>query len=180
MNTLKILLEKKGFNQTWLRKKLKRDKTTISRWCNNNREISWVNSQKISKILNCHPIDIYEPRKKLILKYYQDKNFRVRKFGKKKEITVNFEHQNKIIVSLENNLFESGYKAFSNVGVHLNKIRQFEELLIYYLDKIYIGRIDIDPFSGDFLLLDQFSRRSEIIGNLKNIAKAYSLDGIQK
>ena len=69
MAELKDLLERKGFNQRQLAKILKRDTTTVNRWAKSSREITWNNAEEIAKVLQCHPVEIYQPQKILTLKY---------------------------------------------------------------------------------------------------------------
>ena len=61
MALLKKLLDKKSINQATLAKELHKDKTTINRWSNDSREITFENAKKIAAVLNCHPIEIYQP-----------------------------------------------------------------------------------------------------------------------
>ena len=61
MALLKKLLDDAGMNQAQLAQELNRDKTTINRWSNDSREITFENAKKIAAVLNCHPIDVYQP-----------------------------------------------------------------------------------------------------------------------
>jgi len=179
MNTLKILLQQKGVNQAWLADKLNKDKTTINRWCKNNREISWDNANKIGVVLNSHPIDILISRNNITVKLYQSHNCIVEEFKKEKKIEVDYEHQDKIIVSLDNIYYHSGYKAFCNQPTKL-RTKPLEERLIYLKNKIYCGKIQIDPFSGSFYIYDNFLHKTEIIGNVNEIDKMFKLYGTKK
>ena len=179
MNTLKTLLQKKGVNQAWLANKLNKDKTTINRWCKNNRDISWDNANKIAVVLDSHPVDVLMARKKIIVQLYQSQNCIVKEFKNEKKLEVDYEHQDKIIVSLDNIYTDSGYKAFYNQPTKLS-INPFEELLIYLKNKIYCGKIQVDPFSGNFYINDNFLNKTEIIGNIDEIDKIFKLYGTKK
>ena len=61
MALLKKLLIEKDLTQQDLAKALHRDKTTISRWSNDSREINWENAVKIASVLKIHPVEIYQP-----------------------------------------------------------------------------------------------------------------------
>lgn len=62
---------------------LKRDKTTINRWSKNSREITWDNAVKISQVLNCHPVEVWQPRQEIILDRYISNKFEVQTLKKK-------------------------------------------------------------------------------------------------
>ena len=70
MALLKKLLDEKGSSQLELANTLGRDKTTVNRWVKNSREISWDNAEKIASVLGCHPVDIYQPKNQIKLKFY--------------------------------------------------------------------------------------------------------------
>ena len=61
MALLKELLNRKGWNQRQLAKELHKDTTTINRWAKNSRDIRWDQALEIAKVINCHPIELYEP-----------------------------------------------------------------------------------------------------------------------
>ena len=78
MALLKKLLIKKGMSQQDLARELKRDKTTISRWTNDSREINWENAEKIAEVLKVHPVEIYQPTKTIKLRWYVDADFSIK------------------------------------------------------------------------------------------------------
>ena len=67
MAHLSKLLKDKDMSQVELAKQLKRDKTTVNRWVKNSRDLAWDNAVEISKVLKCHPIELYQPSVKLLV-----------------------------------------------------------------------------------------------------------------
>ena len=67
MAELKRLLDSKHMTQAELGTALKRDKTTINRWSKNSREITWDNAIKIAKVLNVHPVEVFQPRQEILI-----------------------------------------------------------------------------------------------------------------
>jgi transcriptional regulator with XRE-family HTH domain len=63
------LLRKADMSQAEFAKKVQKDASTINRWIKNNRAISWDNAEKIAKVLNIHPTEVYQPTQDIILKY---------------------------------------------------------------------------------------------------------------
>tara|TARA_A100000171_G_C2116756_1_gene138293 strand:+ start:585 stop:1358 length:774 start_codon:yes stop_codon:yes gene_type:complete len=82
MALLTKLLAAKSMTQAQLAKELKRDKTTVNRWCKDSREVAWDNALKIAEVLKCHPVEIYQPSAARICSRYIDGNFDVRNFPK--------------------------------------------------------------------------------------------------
>tara|TARA_R100001594_G_scaffold48794_1_gene81665 strand:+ start:1209 stop:1883 length:675 start_codon:yes stop_codon:yes gene_type:complete len=82
MAELKKLLDNKNMTQADLALALKRDKTTINRWSKNSREITWDNAVKISQVLNCHPVEVWQPRQEIILDRYINNKFEVQMLKK--------------------------------------------------------------------------------------------------
>ena len=82
MALLKQLLDRKGWNQRQLAKELHRDTTTINRWTKNSREINWDNAEAIAKVIGCHPIEIYNPKSKFIVKQYCTADLHIKNYGK--------------------------------------------------------------------------------------------------
>ena len=93
MAELKRLLDSKQMTQAQLGSALKRDKTTINRWSKNSREITWDNAIKIAKVLNVHPVEVFQPRQEIILDKYVNNNFLVKTFPKEErfEVPIPFE-----------------------------------------------------------------------------------------
>ena len=56
------LLKNANISQASFAKKVGKDASTVNRWIKNNRSIAWENAEKIAKVLNCHPVDIYKPQ----------------------------------------------------------------------------------------------------------------------
>ena len=67
MAELKRLLDSKHMTQAELGTALKRDKTTINRWSKNSREITWDNAIKIAKVLNVHPVEVFQPKQEILI-----------------------------------------------------------------------------------------------------------------
>ena len=82
MAELKKLLDNKNMTQADLALAHKRDKTTINRWSKNSREITWDNAVKISQVLNCHPVEVWQPRQEIILDRYISNKFEVQTLKK--------------------------------------------------------------------------------------------------
>ena len=57
MNSIKEVLDEKGFTQTWLAKQLGKSYNIVNGYCNNNRQPSLQVLYKIAEILN---VDIKE------------------------------------------------------------------------------------------------------------------------
>ena len=82
MALLNKLLKEKSMTQADLAKELKRDKTTVNRWCKDSREVAWDNALKISEVLKCHPVEIYQPIIKRKLIKYIGADYKVYSFDK--------------------------------------------------------------------------------------------------
>ena len=100
MALLKKLLQDKGMNQMDLARELGRDKTTVSRWSNDSREITWENAVQIANVLNIHPVEIYEPMKEITLRYYVNAKFEVKKYDVLSKIRIPYEYYNPDIRAL--------------------------------------------------------------------------------
>ena len=88
MAELKKLLDQKQMTQAELGTALKRDKTTINRWSKNSREITWDNAIKIAKVLNVHPVEVFQPRQEIVLDKYIDNKFIVKTLSKEEQFVV--------------------------------------------------------------------------------------------
>ena len=88
------LLKENDMSQAQLAKATGKDPTTINRWVKNSRAIAWDNAVEIAKILKCHPVDLYQPRKQIKLRWYIGNDFRVKLFPEKeqKDINIPFEY----------------------------------------------------------------------------------------
>ena len=88
------LLKDNDMSQAQLAKATGKDPTTINRWVKNSRAIAWDNAVEIAKILKCHPVDLYQPRKAIKLRNYINNDFRVKKFpeDQQKHIYIPFEY----------------------------------------------------------------------------------------
>lgn len=93
MALLTKLLKEKSMTQAELAKELKRDKTTVNRWCKDSREVAWENALKIAEVLNCHPVEIYEPSIKLPCKKFLDGTWNVTDYGKEDVIKYNISYE---------------------------------------------------------------------------------------
>jgi len=96
MALLKKLLVEKDMTQQDLASLLQRDKTTISRWSNDSREIAWDNAMKIAEALNIHPVEIYQPRSEIVLRWYVNSSYEVQMYDKEDQHKINipFEYYN--------------------------------------------------------------------------------------
>lgn len=93
MALLTKLLKEKSMTQAELAKELKRDKTTVNRWCKDSREVAWENALKIAEVLHCHPVEIYEPSIKLPCKKFLDGTWNVTDYGKEDVIKYNISYE---------------------------------------------------------------------------------------
>jgi transcriptional regulator with XRE-family HTH domain len=93
MALLKQLLDNAGMNQAQLAHQLNRDKTTINRWSNDSREITFENAKKIAEILKCHPIEIYEPSAFTVLKQNCSWDGLVRDLNKDEQIKIKIPYE---------------------------------------------------------------------------------------
>ena len=64
------LLKQADMSQAQFAKRVGKDASTVNRWIKNNRSIAWDNAEKIAAVLNCHPVDIYKPKKEIMLSRY--------------------------------------------------------------------------------------------------------------
>jgi len=85
MAELKKLLDEKGMTQAELASALDRDKTTINRWSKNSREITMDNAVKISEVLKCHPIEVWQPKKEVMLRHVCDWEGTVKTLSKEEQ-----------------------------------------------------------------------------------------------
>ena len=123
MALLTKLLKEKSMTQAELAKELKRDKTTVNRWCKDSREVAWDNALKIAEVLNCHPVEIYQPTEKKVCKFYADGSWNVKQFSKNDQIKYNipYEYNNAAIFLI----------IFDIPGSHLDgDVGIFEEMKI--------------------------------------------------
>ncbi|MDV2493979.1 transcriptional regulator [Elizabethkingia anophelis] len=61
INRLRVVLAEKGLANKWLAEKMKKNQTTISRWCNNEMQPSLETLVKIATILNIDVRDLLKP-----------------------------------------------------------------------------------------------------------------------
>ena len=106
MALLKKLLIEKDMTQQDLARILHRDKTTISRWSNDSREIAWDNAIKIAEALNVHPVEIYQPRSKIKLRWYVNSNYNVKMYDKTDQhfINIPFEYYHENVRAVQVNV----------------------------------------------------------------------------
>ena len=101
MALLTKLLKEKSMTQAELAKELKRDKTTVNRWCKDSREVAWDNALKIAEVLHCHPVEIYEPSIKLPCKKYLNGSWNVKDYNKEDIVKFNISYEyNKLDIFL--------------------------------------------------------------------------------
>lgn len=58
INRLRVVLAEKGLTNKWLAEKMKKNPTTISRWCNNEMQPSLETLLKIALLLNVDVKDL--------------------------------------------------------------------------------------------------------------------------
>lgn len=112
MALLTKLLKEKSMTQAELAKELKRDKTTVNRWCKDSREVAWDNALKIAEVLHCHPVEIYEPSIKLPCKKYLNGSWDVKDYNKEDIVKFN--------ISYEYNKLDIFLVLFDIPGSHLD------------------------------------------------------------
>ena len=85
---LNKLLKDNDMSQADLAKAVGKDATTINRWVKNSRAIAWENAMELAKVLKCHPVDIYQPRSEVILRWYVDWKYEVKMYPKENQIKI--------------------------------------------------------------------------------------------
>jgi len=131
MALLKDLLDRKGWNQRQLAKELHKDTTTINRWAKNSRDIKWDQAEDIAKVIGCHPMEVYTPKKEVPLKYYFTESFKVQKIDKEDQqlIQIPYEYYHKNIKAIQSNIpgsFIDGEIMLFDIP----KIKKFSSLAI--------------------------------------------------
>lgn len=93
---LNKLLKDNDMSQAQLAKAVGKDATTINRWVKNSRAIAWENAVELARILKCHPVDIYQPKSEIVLKWSVNPNFTVQPIEKEnqRKIQIPFEYYN--------------------------------------------------------------------------------------
>jgi transcriptional regulator with XRE-family HTH domain len=131
MALLKKLLVNKGMNQIDLAKELHRDKTTVNRWVKNSREITWENAEKIAAVLKVHPVEVYQPKSEIVLKYYVDSNYTVQKFDEDNlhKISIPFEFYHPNVRAVQFNMPGSFWDG-QVVLFDIPKIKKFNKFAI--------------------------------------------------
>ena len=85
---LNKLLKDNDMSQADLAKAVGKDATTINRWVKNSRAIAWENAIELAKVLKCHPVDIYQPRSEVVLRWYVDWKYEVKMYPKENQIKI--------------------------------------------------------------------------------------------
>ena len=93
---LSKLLRDNDMSQAQLAKAVGKDATTINRWVKNSRAIAWENAIELAKVLKCHPVDIYQPKSEVVLRWSVNTNFIVQPIEKEnqRKILIPFEYYN--------------------------------------------------------------------------------------
>lgn len=93
---LNKLLKDNDMSQAQLAKAVGKDATTINRWVKNSRAIAWENAVELARILKCHPVDIYQPKSEIVLRWFVNSNFTVKKIEEEnqRKIQIPFEYYN--------------------------------------------------------------------------------------
>ena len=175
MSILKEVLKNQNLNQAQLSELLKKDKTTINRWCKNSRDLSWDNACKISEVLNIHPVDIFEAPKKNIIKFYIETGCELKKYKKDKIFIAPYELRNCKIIDIENFTHQRGKIYFANKPKKINDFEYGRFYLVYTKNKIYCGSISFDqnPYTGEVNITDILNHEKINIGDYKNIDNIY-------
>ena len=131
MALLKKLLLEKDMTQQDLARLLHRDKTTISRWSNDSREINWENAVKIADALNIHPVEVYMPKKDIYLRWYVDAKYEVKMYNEKDQIKIRipYEYYNKDVIAVQVNV-PGSYTDGEIFLFDIPKIKKFSSLAI--------------------------------------------------
>ena len=82
MSNLDKLLKEKDITQAELARRLKRDPATINRWVKNSREVAWNNAEEVAKVLNCHPVELYNPKTAFIVNQWCGADLSVKNYPK--------------------------------------------------------------------------------------------------
>lgn len=64
INRIRVVLAEKGLTNKWLAETMKKNPTTISRWCSNDMQPSLETLLEISKVLEIDVKDLLWPSKK--------------------------------------------------------------------------------------------------------------------
>jgi DNA-binding XRE family transcriptional regulator len=93
---LNKLLKDNDMSQADLAKAVGKDATTINRWVKNSRAIAWENAIELARVLKCHPVDIYQPKSEIVLRWFVNSNFAVQKIDQENQykISIPFEYYN--------------------------------------------------------------------------------------
>ena len=87
------LLKEKDMSQAEFAKKIGKDASTINRWIKNSRAIAWDSAEKIAKVLGVHPVDVYQPNKKIILKQKCSWNGVIVDYPKEEQLSINIPYE---------------------------------------------------------------------------------------
>ena len=131
MALLKKLLLEKDMTQQDLARLLHRDKTTISRWSNDSREINWENAVKIADVLNIHPVEVYMPQKDIYLRWYVDAKYEIKLYNDKDQfkIRIPYEYYNKDVRAVQVNV-PGSYVDGEIFLFDVPKVKKFSSLAI--------------------------------------------------
>jgi len=128
---LNKLLKENDMSQAQLAKAVGKDATTINRWVKNSRAIAWENAVELAKILKCHPVDIYQPKSEIVLRWSVNSNFMVKQIEKEnqKKIQIPFEYYNPevraILVNIPGSHVDGEIYLFD-----IPKVKKFSSLAI--------------------------------------------------
>lgn len=175
MTQLKNILIKKNIKQSALAKLLNKDASTINRWAEDSRCISWDNAVGVAKIINCHPIEIFNDTTLTKVKLFCDNDCYVedRVFDEDhKEIELPFELSNKIVVHNYSKSIEGGFHLFDNNEISINLINPNKIYLIYLENIKYCGYINVLK-SGSYSVFNANNYETPILGNLSEIKYLY-------
>ena len=129
MSNLDKLLKEKNISQAELARKLGRDPATVNRWVKNSREVAWNNAEEVAKVLNCHPVELYNPKVTFNVSQYVGADLIVKKYPKDQvqEFPIYFEALTK-----------------ETFGVHFNNPGLFLHGRIYLFNKSKIKMQQFD------------------------------------
>jgi len=177
VNHLTNILKNKNISQAKLAELLKKDASTVNRWCKNNRSIPWGMAEKIANVSGCHPVDVYETREKNIIKFGLTHDCKVKKYGKNEEETfiAPYEFRSCKIINVDLICHLQGKLFFDNKLKKIRDVLWGKICLIHTQNKIYCGTISFDqnPYTGEAIITDILNYTKINIGNYKNIEQIY-------
>lgn len=159
MALLKDLLDRKGWNQRQLAKELKKDTTTVNRWAKNSRDIKWDQAEQIAAAIGCHPIEVYTPKKEVVLRYFFNESFKVQTIDKedRQSIQIPYEYYHDNIRAIQSNIPGSFIDG---------EIMLFDIPILKKFSSLAIGKLCYCETSKEYK--KRFKNISDVVGVLKS------------